>query len=90
MKTPEPEIHFQVLDRVVAQGRARLESMFRETMSDLSQTPRESLDDEACRELDTLREAYRLVEELIMELVELKEDLMKRARSEAGRTTCRT
>jgi len=90
MTTPEPEIQFQVLDRVVAQGRARLESMFRETMSDLSQHPRESLDDEQRRELDTLREAYRLVEELLMELVDLKDELIRRAQSEAGRTTCRT
>ena len=70
----QPEIQFQLIDKVVAQGKKRLESLFRETLHDINQLDKNTLDEEAQQELDQLVEAYRLVESLVMDMVDLKED----------------
>jgi len=81
----QTEIQFRILDKVVAQGRKRLESMFRETFEDLEQLSLTSLDGQQRQELAELTEAYQLAEELVIELVDLKEIYQKRALGGAGR-----
>jgi hypothetical protein len=74
----QQSLEFQVIDKIVAQGRKRLESMFRQTFDDLNKLQQDELDEQQLKEFDELMEAYQLVETLIIQMVDLKEDLRLR------------
>ena len=72
------EIQFKVLDKVVAQGEQRLESMFAETFQDLEEARKRELSAEQQTQLDEVVEAYKLARDLVVNLIRVKDDIRLR------------
>jgi hypothetical protein len=72
------ELHFVVLDKVVAQGTKRLESMFATTFEELKRIQQqEDTSEDHKLDIAVLMEAYELTKELIMTVLQFKDTLRK-------------
>ena len=72
------QLEFKVIDRVVAQGEKRLKSMFRSTLNDLEKARQQDLSPEQEAQLDEVVEAYKLTENLVLTLVQVKDNIQLR------------
>jgi hypothetical protein len=67
-----------VIGHVVAQGQGRLDGLVRETMGDLQKVDQGSLDPQQKAAFEMLQEVYKLLEELLSEMIQLCQMLQSR------------
>ncbi|MBN2432503.1 MAG: hypothetical protein JXQ27_13585 [Acidobacteria bacterium] len=67
-----------IIGHVVAQGPNRLEGLVRETMADLQQVDPGSLDPQQKTAFDLLQDVYKLIQELVSEMIQLSQMLQSR------------
>jgi|GEM_PF-4065336 len=67
-----------IIGHVVAQGPNRLEGLVRETMGDLKQVDPGALDPQQQSQFDLLQDVYKLIEELLSEMIQLCQMLQSR------------
>ena len=77
-KKKNDELEFRIIDKIVDQGEKRLKSMFRETLDDLEKLRGTALNATQKRELEQVIEAYRLSRELVLALVDVKQNVQIR------------
>ena len=76
--------NYETLGWVVAHGKNRIESLSRQTAQDLAEIEAANDDPEALQEVQTLREAYRLVDKLVLDLVAMRETIQSKMRNLRG------
>lgn len=69
------ELQFVVLDKVVAQGTKRLDSMFAVTFEELRKIQEQELSEDEQQDVAELIEAYELTKELITTVLQFKETM---------------
>jgi len=77
-------VNYETLGWVVAHGQNRIESLSRQTAQDLAEIEAANDDPGALQEVQTLREAYRLVDKLVLDLVAMRETIQSKMRNLRG------
>ena len=77
-KKKNDELEFRIIDKIVDQGEKRLKSMFRETLDDLEQQRGQQLTAMQQRELEQVITAYQLARDLVLTLVDVKDNVQIR------------
>lgn len=77
-KKKNDELEFRIIDKIVDQGEKRLKSMFRETLDDLEKQRSQQLTAMQKRELEQVITAYQLARDLVLTLVDVKDNIQIR------------
>lgn len=77
-KKKNDELEFRIIDKIVDQGEKRLKSMFRETLDDLEKQRTQQLTAMQKRELEQVITAYQLARDLVLTLVDVKDNIQIR------------
>jgi len=77
-KKKNDELQFRIIDKIVDQGEKRLKSMFRETLDDLEKQRAQQLSALQKRELEQVITAYQLARDLVLTLVDVKDNIQIR------------
>ena len=77
-KKKNDELEFRIIDKIVDQGEKRLKSMFRETLDDLEKQRGQQLTAMQQRELEQVITAYQLARDLVLTLVDVKDNVQIR------------
>lgn len=77
-KKKNDELQFRIIDKIVDQGEKRLKSMFRETLDDLEKQRGDKLTAMQKRELEQVITAYQLARDLVLTLVDVKDNIQIR------------
>lgn len=77
-KKKSDELQFRIIDKIVDQGEKRLKSMFRETLDELEKQRGQQLNATQKRELEQVITAYQLARELVLTLVDVKDNVQIR------------